>query len=125
VARNVLSNNTCMDADRLFEEPISFRGAANWLAGGSGPLLLLVGASQRSAAGALPAVSSVPLLYRGITGHWQVRADGFTPPDNTTSALGGERGVHVRESIRLEVPLVVWSDMGAVCWEGTARATRS
>jgi uncharacterized membrane protein len=31
--------------------------------------------------------------------------NGFAQPDNTKTALSGERGVHVRESIRLEVPL--------------------
>ena len=31
--------------------------------------------------------------------------NGYVQPDNTKTALGGERGVHVRESIRLEVPV--------------------
>ena len=39
---------------------------------------------------------------RGIGRHLRT---GFTPSDNTKTALGGVRGVHVRESIRLEVPL--------------------
>ena len=51
------------------------------------------------------AASSAPLLYRGITGHWPALPNGLTQPDNTKAALGGTRGVHVRESIRLEVPL--------------------
>ena len=80
----------------------SLRDAENWLALGSGALLLLVAASRRSLGGALLAASSAPLLYRGITGHWPGLAKGLTFPD-TKTALGGERGVHVRESIRLEV----------------------
>lgn len=78
--------------------------AENWLALGGGVLLLLVGASRRSAVGALVAASSTPLLYRGITGHWPAVMDGLARPDDTRTALGGARGVHVRESIRLEVP---------------------
>jgi uncharacterized membrane protein len=94
-----------MNPDLLDEEPVSLREVENWLAFGSGALLLLVGASRRSMAGALLAASSAPLLYRGVTGQWPDLANSFSRPDNTKVALGGERGVHVRESIRLEVPL--------------------
>ena len=81
------------------------RDAENWLALGTGALLLLVGASRRSTVGACLAVSSAPLLYRGITGRWPDGLNGSAHPDSTKSALGGGRGVHVRESIRLEVPV--------------------
>jgi uncharacterized membrane protein len=101
----LLAKSTYMDADRLYDGTTSVRDAENWLALGSGALLLLVGASRRSAVGALLAASSAPLLYRGITGHWQTLANGFTPSDNTKTALAGTRVVHVHESIRLEVPL--------------------
>jgi uncharacterized membrane protein len=79
--------------------------AENWLALGSGAALLLAGASRRSVGGALLAVSSTPLLYRGITGYWPPPLNGRADRDNTRTALGGDRGVHVRESIRLEVPV--------------------
>jgi uncharacterized membrane protein len=94
-----------MDADALKDRSASLADAENWLALGSGALLLLVGASRRSVVGALLTASSAPLLYRGITGHWPPIVNGFAQPDNTKTALSGERGVHVRESIRLEVPL--------------------
>jgi uncharacterized membrane protein len=94
-----------MDADRLHDRTTSLSDAENWLALGSGALLLLVGASRRSVIGGLAAASSVPLLYRGIMGHWPAVANGLTRPDNTKEALGGVRGVHARETIRLEVPL--------------------
>jgi uncharacterized membrane protein len=45
------------------------------------------------------------LLYRGITGHWPVLGNADRQSDSTRTALGGEWGVDVRESIRLEVPL--------------------
>ena len=57
-----------MDTDRLYDGTTSVSDAENWLALGSGALLLLVGASRRSVGGALLAASSAPLLYRGITG---------------------------------------------------------
>jgi len=49
-------------------------------------------------------MSSAPLLYRGITGRWPGIFHGHVE-SNTRAALGGERGVHVRESIRVEVPI--------------------
>jgi uncharacterized membrane protein len=94
-----------MDPDRLSCGTTSLSDAETLLALGTGALLLLVGASRRSAVGALVAVSSAPLLYRGITGHWPSVLNGLSEPDNTKAALGGTRGMHVRESIRLEVPL--------------------
>jgi len=93
-----------MDTATFYNRSTSLADDENWLALGTGALLLLVGASRRSAVGALLAASSAPLLYRGITGEWPAFANGFTQTD-TRSALGGERGVHVRESIRLEVPI--------------------
>jgi uncharacterized membrane protein len=94
-----------MDTARLDDGTIALRDAENWLALGSGALLLLIGASRRSVGGALLAASSAPLLYRGITGHWPAPANGFTQSSNTKIALAGARGVHVRESIQLELPL--------------------
>ena len=94
-----------MDAPALDDRSTSLADAENWLALGTGALLLLVGASRRSAIGACLAVSSAPLLYRGITGRWPDVLNGYVQPDSTKTALGGERGVHVRESVRLEVPV--------------------
>ncbi len=79
------------------------RDVENVLALSTGVFLLLVGASRRARVGACLAVSAVPLIYRGYTGHWPGMFIG--QPDSTRMALGGERGMHVRESIRLEVPI--------------------
>ena len=68
-------------------------------------MLLLIGASRRSGVGACLAISSAPLLYRGMTGRWPAIVDGDTQSENTRTALAGDRGVHVRDSIRLEVPV--------------------
>src|SRR5688572_21186781 len=103
--RNMLfSTSTYMDADRLYDGTTSLRDAENWLALGSGALLLLVGASRRSVGGAILAASSAPLLYRGFTGDWPGVANVFTRREDTRTALGGEHGIHVRESVRVEVP---------------------
>jgi hypothetical protein len=56
--------NVRMHAESLYERSFSLRDAENWLTLGTGTLLLLVGASRRSAVGECLAVSSAPLLYR-------------------------------------------------------------
>jgi len=94
-----------MDALTLPYRSPALADAEDWLALGTGAIVLLVGASRRSVAGALLAAASAPLLYRGVTGHWPALLNGVTQPDDTRRALGGARGVHVRESVRLEVPL--------------------
>jgi uncharacterized membrane protein len=109
LVRNMLFSALPMDAAAVHDRSPSFVDAENWLALSAGALLLLVGASRlllvgasrRSAVGACLAVSSAPLLYRGVTGRWP----DVLQPDSTRTALGGDRGVHVRESIRLEVPV--------------------
>lgn len=94
-----------MHAEPLHERPSTLDETENWLALGAGAMLLLVGVSRRSAVGACVAVSSVPLLYRGITGHWPVVLNGYGRDDDSRTALGGNAGIHVRESTRLEVPI--------------------
>jgi uncharacterized membrane protein len=94
-----------MDADSLHYRSHSLADAEDWLALGAGALLLFVGVSRRSTVGACLAMSSAPLLYRGITGRWPEVLNGYAQPDSTRNALGGARGVHVRESIRVEMPI--------------------
>ena len=85
------------------EHWIAARDAETWLALGSGALLLFAGGAGRSKARGWYALAAAPLLYRGITGHWPLY-DAHNG-NGTRSALGGDRGVHVRESIRLERPI--------------------
>jgi uncharacterized membrane protein len=94
-----------METGAAYDRPTALADAENWLALGTGAVLLLVGVSRRSAVGACLAVSSAPLLYRGITGRWPDVLNGDFQPDTTKAALGGEGGVHVRESVRLDVPI--------------------
>jgi uncharacterized membrane protein len=94
-----------MDAVLTHDRSASVADAENWIALGSGALLLLVGASRRSLLGACVAASSAPLLYRGVTGHWPAALEDLVASDDTKTALGGQRGVHVREAIRLELPV--------------------
>jgi uncharacterized membrane protein len=86
----------------LRNDEVSVRQLENWTALSGGALLLMFGATRRDRVGALAAVASAPLLYRGLTGEWPI-ANGRS--DDTRTALAGDRGLRVRESIRLEMPL--------------------
>jgi len=94
-----------MNAESLRDRSTSLADAESWFAIGAGALLLLVGASRRSAVGACVAASSAPLLYRGITGRWPDVLNGYVQSDSTKVALSGGRGVHVRDSVRVELPV--------------------
>jgi hypothetical protein len=50
-------------------------------------------------------MSSAPLLYRGITGNWPSVVGELAQPGSTRTALKGNRGVHVREAVRLQLPV--------------------
>lgn len=83
----------------------SVADAEDWIALGAGAVLLFVGTSRRSALGNWLALSSAPLLYRGVTGRWPSLGNGHAFSGDTKAALGGNRGIHVRESVRLERPI--------------------
>jgi len=94
-----------METEALHDRSPSVGDVENWLALGAGTFLLAAGVLRRSAIGACLAVSSAPLLYRGITGRWPEVLNGPPAANGTRAALAGDRGVHVRESVRLEVPV--------------------
>jgi uncharacterized membrane protein len=83
----------------------SLSALENWLALSAGTALLVYGASRRSTVGAWVAVSSLPLLYRGTTGRWPAVVGNGQPSETTRGALADSRGIHVRESVRLDVPV--------------------
>jgi uncharacterized membrane protein len=63
------------------------------------------GVSRRSVPGICLAAAATPFAYRGLVGTWP-RLNHDRPTNGSTRvALGGSRGIHVRESIRLEKPL--------------------
>lgn len=77
--------------------------AESLLALGTGTVLLAVGATRRSAFGACLVLSSAPLFLRGMLGRWPAGLPGTR--DDTRAALGGSRGISVRESVRVERPV--------------------
>ncbi len=67
--------------------------------------VMAYGLSRRNFPGVVLAAAATPLAYRGLRGDWPRVADGHSPLERTRAALGGDRGIHVRESVRLEKPI--------------------
>ena len=64
------------------------------------------GVSRRSLPGLLMAAGAVPLAYRGATGRWPAACEALlSSSGDTREALSGPRGIHVKESVRLECPV--------------------
>jgi uncharacterized membrane protein len=63
------------------------------------------GLSRRNLPGVCLAAAATPLAYRGLSGEWPRVGNSYSPRGITRTALGGNRGIHVRESVRLEKPI--------------------
>jgi uncharacterized membrane protein len=72
-----------------------------------GSALVTYGLSRRTKSGAGIAAAGTTLLLRGTTGHCPVYSSigVSTATGDTREALGGAKGFHVHEAIRLEKPL--------------------
>jgi uncharacterized membrane protein len=63
------------------------------------------GLSRRSLPGVCLAAAATPIAYRGLAGDWPRVRNRQSSHAITRAALGGKRGVPVRESVRLEKPI--------------------
>lgn len=77
-----------------------------WGSIAAGSLLLAYAFSKRSPGAAWLAAAGAPLLHRGVTGHCYVYqglgVNRAHHEDDTRASLGGSRGSHVHESVRIE-----------------------
>jgi uncharacterized membrane protein len=89
-------------SDSIVEFDPSVSQLQGWAALGIGAGLLVLSARRRPIARLCLAAAAAPLVYRGISGQWPTL---IRPSDDTKVALAGSRGVHVRDSIRLERPI--------------------
>src|SRR5436190_19799981 len=96
-----------LSRERLEQFP-TYSEMQTFSAGALAVLLIAYGLSRRTISGLALAITGIPLAYRSLTGDWPPsvpvkRLRELT--DTTTRALGGKRGIHVSESVRLEKPL--------------------
>src|SRR4029453_1489547 len=75
-----------------------------WASLATATAIVAYGLSRRSVGGVCVAVAATPLAYRGGAARWPRGGSGRTNGD-TRDALSGDRGIHVRESVRLEKPI--------------------
>src|SRR5215212_3813506 len=75
-----------------------------WASLATATAAITFGLTRRSMPGICLALAATPLAYRGLTGSWP-RGNGHGQRGDTRAALSGSRGVHVKESIRLERPI--------------------
>jgi uncharacterized membrane protein len=76
-----------------------------WVSLASAAVVVAYGLARRNATGVGVALAATPLAYRGLVGRWPRMNDIRATNDNPRIALAGDRGLHVRESIRLELPV--------------------
>lgn len=91
--------------DTYSTAPSTIQGTAHelerWAGVAMATAVVAYGLSRRSLTGVAIAAAAAPLAYRGVTGAWPA----MNGAGDTRVALSGDRGIHVREAIRLEVPL--------------------
>jgi uncharacterized membrane protein len=88
------------------ESPFATADVMRWGALAAAAAVIGYGISRRSMSGLLMAAGAAPLAYRGATGRWPAAVESLVGGrGDTRSALSGPRGIHVRESVRLECPI--------------------
>lgn len=76
------------------------RELERWASLAAATAVLAYGFSRRTAPGvALAAAAASPFAYRAVSGRWPFEHD------DTRTALAGDRGIHVREAVRIERPV--------------------
>jgi uncharacterized membrane protein len=99
-------------------DPVNLGPMERWLSAMAGGMLAAWGLRRRDAIGGTATVSAAALLYWGATGHCHVydalrinhrreRGTGIIADEHsdTRQQLGGERGIHVEESITINRPI--------------------
>src|SRR5262245_9757495 len=81
---------------------IDLRELERWASFAAATAVMAYGFSRRTGTGAALAFAATPLAYRGLVGKWPFE-NGHA--DDTRRALSGGRGIHVRESVRIERPV--------------------
>jgi uncharacterized membrane protein len=96
------------DYEDVYEQmpEASLSQVERWGALAAAAAVIGYGVSRRSMPGLLLAAGAAPLAYRGVTGRWPAGLESLVGSrSDTREALSGPRGIHVRESVRLECPI--------------------
>lgn len=88
-----------------YQPQASFVELENQAALGVGAMLLFLGARKGRLAGLGLIAAAAPFFYRAATGRWPQMLTADWASDDPKVALAADRGIHVRESVRLELPI--------------------
>jgi uncharacterized membrane protein len=91
-------------ARESFEDQVAYSEVERWVTLATAGALMAYGLSRRTFPGMCLAAAAAPLAYKGMAGAWP-GLNGAHASDDTRVALAANRGIHVRESIRLEKPI--------------------
>jgi uncharacterized membrane protein len=102
------ADETSIAEFELSRRTMAYADLERWGTAMAAASLIAYGVSRRSVPGTLLAAGAIPLVFRGLVGHWpayaQTRRRRGRGAD-TRAALSGDHGIHVRESVRIEKPL--------------------
>lgn len=87
-----------------FEDQVAYSEIERWVTLATAGALMAYGFSRRNVPGMCLAVAAAPLVFKGVSGSWPL-LNGVLSTGDTRVALSADRGIHVRESIRLEQPI--------------------
>ncbi len=87
-----------------FEDQVRYSEVERWVTLATAGALMAYGFSRRTFPGMCLAVAAAPLAFKGVAGVWPGLNSALTS-DDTRVALSADRGIHVREAIRLEKPI--------------------
>jgi len=76
-----------------------------WASLFSATALVAYGLSRRNVPGTMLALAATPIAYRGLAGEWPRIGNSPHAASDTRVALTGDRGIHVRESVRISKPV--------------------
>jgi uncharacterized membrane protein len=86
-----------------YEHPSSaIHELERWATLAAATAVMAYGFRRRGTAGVAFAAAAAPLAYRGLVGRWPFQNGDSA---DTRAALSGDRGLHVRESTRIERPV--------------------
>ena len=93
----------------MADDLVSSEDLTRWGTLATAALVVTYGLTRRSTPGMILAATAIPLAYRGFSGRWPAMGDvealWGTNGRSTETELSGDKGIHVRESIRLENPI--------------------
>jgi uncharacterized membrane protein len=85
--------------------PTATHQIERWVSLAAASAVVTYGLRTRGPAGMWLLAAATPLVYRGVAGSWPSFTGDRAAREDTRAALAGARGLHVRESIRLEKPI--------------------